>query len=152
MDISRNQLDLMYLTNNITMEKIKHIKEKKIILKSEKDKYEKKIMKLIEKFMKDKDKSEHFMEDDLKMMFEEFLIKTVNYFKFISKEKKVQSQYDKKKQKKKKVNNIDLNELDVTIMRKPGKPKKKNLDSFIKKTKVKKKKKIVMPKKIDYES
>lgn len=151
MDISRNQIDLMYLTNSLSMDKIKHIKEKKTILKSEKEKYKIKIMKMIDMFMKDIDKPKDTMQEDLKMMFDEFLLKTISYLKFKKKEKKVQSQYDKKKKKKSKINDINISELDVTIMRKPEKPKKKNLDTFIKKTKVKSKKKIVIPKKIDSE-
>lgn len=150
MDISRNEIDLMYLTNRLTMKKVNNIKEKKCLLKSEKDKYKKKILELINGFMKDEYIFENVMKDELKMMFDDFLLKTIRYYKFQNKESKVQSQYDKKKKKKSKCDKINLSDIDITIMNKPKKPKK-NLDTFIKKKKVKKKKKVIMPKKINFE-
>tara|TARA_B100001142_G_scaffold155305_2_gene155796 strand:+ start:2313 stop:2774 length:462 start_codon:yes stop_codon:yes gene_type:complete len=153
MDISRNQIDLMYLTNRLKMNKVVNIKEKRTILKSEKEKYKNKISQLLNSFMEEDCTYENVMKNELKMMFDDFLLKTIRYYKFQNKENKVQSQYDKTQKKKNKCTKLNLNEIDITIMKKPEKPKNKNLDSFIKKKKKKRKiKKTVMPKKIDYES
>lgn len=154
MDISRNQIDIMFLSNRLKMVKVNHIKEKRTILKNEKDKYKKKITKLVDSFMNEDCTYENAMKNELKMIFDNFLLKAISYHKFQNKENKVQSQYGKEKEKKiKKCNKLDLNEIDITIMKKPKKPKNKNLDTFIKKKKNKnKKKKTIMPKKIDYES
>jgi len=153
MDISRNQIDLMYLTNRLKMDKVVNIKEKRTILKSEKEKYKNKISQLLKSFMEEDCTYENVMKNELKMMFDDFLLKTIRYYKFQNKENKVQSQYDKTQKKKNKCTKLNLNEIDITIMKKPEKPKNKNLDSFIKKKKKKRKmKKMVIPKKIDYES
>ena len=153
MDISRNQIDIMFLSNRLKMVKVNHIKEKRTILKNEKDKYKKKITKLVDSFMNEDCTYENAMKNELKMIFDNFLLKAISYHKFQNKENKVQSQYDKTQKKKNKCTKLNLNEIDITIMKKPEKPKNKNLDSFIKKKKKKRKiKKTVMPKKIDYES
>jgi hypothetical protein len=154
MDISRNQIDLMFLSNRLKMVKVNHIKENRTILKKEKDKYKKKILQLVNSFMDDNCTYDNAIKNELKMIFDDFLLKTISYYKFQNKERKVQSQYGKEKEKKfKKCNKLDLNEIDITIMKKPKKSKNKNLDTFIKKKKNKnKKKKTIMPKKIDYES
>ena len=153
MDISRNQIDIMYLTNRLKMEKVVNIKEKKTILKSEKEKYKKKISELLNSFMEEDCCYENVMKNELKMMFDNFLLKTIRYYKFQNKENKIQSQYDKKQKKKRKCTKLNLNEIDITIMKNTEKPKNKNLDSFVKKNKrkMKKMKKMVIPKKIDYE-
>jgi len=153
MDISRNQIDLMYLTNKLRMGKVVNFKEKRTILKSEKEKYKNKISQLLNSFMEEDCNYENIMKNELKMMFDEFLLKAIRYYKFQNKENKIQSQYDKKQKKKRKCTKLNLNEIDITIMKNTEKPKNKNLDSFVKKNKrkMKKMKKMVIPKKIDYE-
>ena len=55
------------------------------------------------------------------------------------------------KKKTPEIKNMNIDQLDINIMKKPKKEKKKDLNSFIKKKKRKNNKKIVIPNQINKE-
>jgi hypothetical protein len=146
-DISRNYIDLMYLTNPSNISKMRKMKEEKNINREEIKKYKKDIIKITERLI-DGEK----ISSEIDALFNKYFIKIREHIKFTKKKNVVQSQYHLMKEKEKKEYiKMDLSNLDITIMKKPE-PKIKNIGDFVKKKKKKRKgKKVVMPKKIIFE-
>jgi hypothetical protein len=146
-DISRNYIDLMYLTNPSNISKMRKMKEEKNINKEEIKKYNKDIIKITERLI-DGEK----ISSEIDALFNKYFIKIREHIKFTKKKNVVQSQYHLMKEKEKKEYiKMDLSNLDITIMKKPE-PKIKNIGDFVKKKKKERKgKKVVMPKKIIFE-
>jgi phosphoribosyl-dephospho-CoA transferase len=146
-DISRNYIDLMYLTNPSNISKMRKMKEEKNINKEELKKYNKDIIKITERLI-DGEK----ISSEIDALFNKYFIKIREHIKFTKKKNVVQSQYHLMKEKEKKEYiKMDLSNLDITIMKKPE-PKIKNIGDFVKKKKKERKgKKVVMPKKIIFE-
>ena len=135
----------MYLINPNSLEKIKTKNDIKSIDKEKLKKYKKKVLKITEQLLtndnnnKSPDVINSFFLYFEKILEDEFLKNKVSI---------IQSQYDKEiKKNKKKVTNIDVAEMDINLL---GKKEKKHktigLDNYVKKKKVKKKKKIHLPK------
>jgi hypothetical protein len=145
-DMSRNYIDLMYLTNPSNISRMKKIKEEKVD-KEEFKKYKKDIIKFTERLI-----DGERISSGIDALFNKFFIKIKEHINFTKKKNVVQSQYHLMKEKEKKEYiKMDLSKLDITIMKKPI-HKVKNLSDFVKKKKKKRKgKKIVMPKKITFE-
>jgi len=145
-DMSRNYIDLMYLTNPSNISRMKKIKEEKVD-KEEFKKYKKDIIKFTERLI-----DGERISSGIDALFNKFFIKIKEHINFTKKKNVVQSQYHLMKEKEKKEYiKMDLSKLDITIMKKPI-HKDKNLSDFVKKKKKKRKgKKIVMPKKITFE-
>ena len=145
-DISRNYIDLMYLTNPSNISRMKKIKEETID-KKELIKYKKDIIKFTERLIDGES-----ISTGIDVLFNNFFIKIKEHINFTKKKNVVQSQYHLMKEKEKKEYiKMDLSELNITLMKKPIN-KVKNLSDFVNKKKKKKRgKKIVMPKKITFE-
>ena len=143
-DISRNYIDLMYLTNPSNISRIKKIKEETID-KKELKKYKKDIIKYTERLIAGEN-----ISSEIDALFNKYFIKIREHMVFIKKKNIVQSQYHlmKEKEIKKEYSSMDLSTLNISIMKKP-KHKVKNLSDFVKKKKDKRKgQKVIMPKKI----
>jgi len=145
-DISRNYIDLMYLTNPSNISRMKKIEEEKVD-KEEFKKYKKDIIKFTERLIDGES-----ISSGIDVLFNKFFIKIKEHINFTKKKNVVQSQYHLMKEKEKKEYiKMDLSELNITLMKKPIN-KVKNLSDFVNKKKKKKRgKKIVMPKKITFE-
>lgn len=141
-------LDLMYLTNPNTLEKMKLLKKDKTHDETILKKNKKLVMKI----------TEQILNSDITNKSDNVLHSFYSYFEKIledeymkKKSKIIQAQYDKKKKKKKKVVNMDVTDIDVHLLKKEKKPKKVDLDKFVKKKKVKKKVKVHLPKKQNFD-
>ena len=138
-------IDMMYLINPNSLEKIKIKNEIKNVDKEKLKKYKKKVLKITEQLLtnnndnKSPDVINSFFLYFEKILEDEFLKNKVSI---------IQSQYDKEtKKNKKKVTNIDVTEMDINLLGKKEKTHKTiGLDNYVKKKKVKKKKKIHLPK------
>ena len=142
--MSRNYIDLMYLTNPSNISRMKKIEEK--VDKEEFKKYKKDIIKFTERLIDGES-----ISSGIDVLFNKFFIKIKEHINFTKKKNVVQSQYHLMKEKEKKEYiKMDLSELNITLMKKPIN-KVKNLSDFVNKKKKRKGKKIVMPKKITFE-
>ena len=143
--MSRNYIDLMYLTNPSNISRMKKIEEEKVD-KEEFKKYKKDIIKFTERLIDGES-----ISSGIDVLFNKFFIKIKEHINFTKKKNVVQSQYHLMKEKEKKEYiKMDLSELNITLMKKPIN-KVKKLSDFVNKKKKKKGKKIVMPKKITFE-
>jgi hypothetical protein len=150
MDISRNIIDLMYLTNQTNMDKISKIRTEKTISKKNLEKYKDKFLTLTTDILngkKIKNETDNITQD-MKYEFHEYFKKAMGYFDFLEKKKIIQARYKDMQKKTSKIKNMNIDELDISIMKKPKKVKHKDLTGFVKKKKTKNKKKIVMPKQL----
>ena len=148
---SSKLIDLMYLTNPNSLNKIKNVNSKEEYSKEELKSKKKMIMKITEDIIlgKREDKS-----NDVIMSFFNYYNKILEDEILKKKVKIIQAQYDglEKKKKKKEVVNLDVNDLDVNLLaKKEKKSKHMNLDNYVKKKKKKVKKKVHLPKKQNYE-
>lgn len=138
-------IDMMYLINPNSLEKIKIKNDIKNVDKEKLKKYKKKVLKITEQLLNNDNENKStnvinsFFTYFEKILEDEFLKNKVSI---------IQSQYDDEtKKKKKKVTNIDVNEMDINLLAKKEKKEKTiGLDNYVKKKKVKKKKKIYLPK------
>ena len=138
-------IDMMYLINPNSLEKIKTKNDIKSIDKDKLKRYKKKVLKITEQLLNnDNDNKSPNVINSFFIYFEKIL--EDEFFK--NKVSIIQSQYDKEtKKKKKNVTNLDVAEMDINLL---GKKEKKGkiigLDNYVKKKKVKKKKKLHLPK------
>ena len=150
-EMSSKLIDLMYLTNPNTLNKIKTIGQKNEYSKEELKEKKKIIMKITEDIIEGNrcDKS-----SDVLLSFFSYYNKILEDEHLKKKVKVIQSQYDGigKKKKKKQVINLDVNNLDVNLLGKKEKNSKHmNLDNYVKKKKKKVKSKIHLPKKQNFD-
>ena len=151
MDISRNLIDLMYLTNRVNMEKINNIKEDEKLSMENKKKYKDAFLDLTKNILnneKIKNDSDN-ITIDLVYSFNHFFKKAIGYFQFLEKQEKIQERYKDIEKKKSKIKNIDIADLNINIMRKKKQVKTKDITDFVKKKKRKHKKKMHLPKQLD---
>ncbi len=151
MDISRNLIDLMYLTNRVNMEKLNNIKEDENLSLENKKKYKEKFFNLINNIFNNipiKNDTDN-ITIDLIYSFNHFFKKSVGYFEFLEKQEKIQERYKDMEKKKSKIKNIDINDLNINIIRKKKQVKTKDMTDFVKKKKRKNKKKLHIPKQLD---
>tara|TARA_B100000963_G_scaffold360371_1_gene390997 strand:+ start:28851 stop:29315 length:465 start_codon:yes stop_codon:yes gene_type:complete len=138
-------IDMMYLINPNSLEKIKIKNDIKNVDKKKLKKYKKKVLKITEQLLNNENENKStnvinsFFTYFEKILEDEFLKNKVSI---------IQSQYDNEtKKKKKKVTNMDVNEMDINLLGKKEKKEKTiGLDNYVKKKKVKKKKKVYLPK------
>ena len=139
-------IDMMYLINPNSLEKIKIKNDVKSVDKEKLKKYKKKVLKITEQLLesnndnKSVDVINSFLFYFEKILEDEFLKNKVSI---------IQSQYnnDLKKKKKKEISNMDVSQMDINLLGKKEKKEKViGLDNYVKKKKVKKKTKIHLPK------
>ena len=151
MDISRNLIDLMYLTNRVNMEKLNNIKEDEKLSLENKKKYKEKFFNLTNNIFNNipiKNDTDN-ITIDLIYSFNNFFKKSVGYFEFLEKQEKIQQRYKDMEKKESKIKNIDINDLNINIMRKKKQVKTKDMTDFVKKKKRKNKKKMHIPKQLN---
>ena len=155
MDVSRNYIDLMYLTNPSNILKMKKLAlNEQTINTDERKKYKKDIMKITECLIKGER-----ISSDIDALFNEYVEKIKDHVKFTKKNNRIQSQFHLMEKKYVKMDissvdisvldksSLDISVLDKSMMKKPKK-KKKMIDFVKKKRKVKK---IIIPKQISYD-
>lgn len=148
---SSKLIDLMYLTNPNSLNKIKIFNKKEHYSKEELKSKKKMIMRITEDIImgKREDKS-----NDVILSFFAYYNKILEDEILKKKIKIIQSQYEgiEKNKKVKKVINMNVNDLDVNLLRKKEKKgKHMNLDNYVKKKKKKVKKKVHLPKKQNFD-
>ena len=148
---SSKLIDLMYLTNPNSLNKIKNINKKEQYSKEELKSKKKIIMRITEDIImgKREDKS-----NDVILSFFAYYNKILEDEILKKKIKIIQSQYEgiEKNKKVKKVINMNVNDLDINLLRKKEKKgKHMNLDNYVKKKKKKVKKKVHLPKKQNFD-
>jgi len=145
-DVSRNYIDLMYLTNPSNISRIKRMNEVITVDIEDQKKYKKEVIKITDRLINGEK-----ISVDINELFNNYFQKIKEHLEFTKKKNLVQSQYHLMKEKEKKEYiKMDLSGLDITMMKKPDSKKIKNLNDFIKKKK-KKKKGMVMPQKIVFD-
>ena len=147
---SSKLIDLMYLTNPNSLNKIKNIDSKDEYTKEELKSKKKMILKITEEIILGKREN---ISDDVLTSFFNYYNKILEDELLKKKVKIIQSQYEDidKKKKKKQVVNLDVNDLDLNLLgNKEKKTKHMNLDSYVKKKNKKKKQKIHLPKKQNF--
>ena len=145
-DVSRNYIDLMYLTNPSNISRIKRMNEVITVDIEDQKKYKKEVIKITDRLINGEK-----ISVDINELFNNYFKKIKEHLEFTKKKNLVQSQYHLMKEKEKKEYiKMDLSGLDITMMKKPDSKKIKNLNDFIKKKK-KKKKGMVMPQKIVFD-
>tara|TARA_B100000795_G_scaffold269766_3_gene260296 strand:- start:3960 stop:4394 length:435 start_codon:yes stop_codon:yes gene_type:complete len=140
MDKFRNNIDLMYLTNDL----IKYKKNDKIKDENINEKYNSLIQSSTKKLLK-----KEFISEKINESFQIFVNNVIENDRFVNRQQIIQQQYknmDKEKKKKKYVP-INIDQLDINMIVKKE-TKTIDLKTFLKKKK--KKSKIVMPKKHDF--
>lgn len=138
-------IDMMYLINPNSLEKIKVKNDIKDVDKEKLKKYKKKVLKITNQLLTNNNNNKSpnvinsFYTYFEKILEDEFLKNKVSI---------IQSQYENEtKKKKKNVTNINVTEMDINILGKKEKNHKTiGLDNYVKKKKVKKNKKIHLPK------
>ena len=145
-DISRNYIDLMYLTNPSNISRMIKIEEEKKVDKEEIKKYKKDIIKITNKLIGGEN-----ISSEIDALFNRYFIKIKEHLDFTKRNNIVQSQYHLLKEKEQKEYiKMDLSKLDIDFIKKPNSKKIKNLEDFVKNKKKRKGKKVVMPKKITF--
>ena len=148
MDISKNQkLDLLYLTNPNIMHKYTKTQELNSIDKEELKFYRKRILMLTKDYLRG-----HKENTTLDNVFNSYANNLIDYFKFIDKKEIIQEDYKNIKQKKQKLDKsfklIDENKK----MMKQAKIETKTIKDFLPiVTRAKPKKKVVIPKKKNFD-
>ena len=142
MDISNNQIDLLYLTNPKI--KIKYNKTNKEINLEDVKFYRKRILMDTKEYLRGKK-----INTELDNCFEEYASELIKYYKFIDKKNIIQEEYKSlpKRTIKKNITNLELINEDKKMMKKIEKEKKTIKDFLPIVVKEKIKKKIILPKK-----
>ena len=139
MDISTNAIDLLYLTKpnifkNITIKK--ELKYSKADLKL----YRKRIFEQTRDILVG-----NKVEKDIHNAFDEYVVLSINHFKFLDKKEIIQKDYENIKKKSKKVSNLNYKEINKLVF-KNEKPTHYKITDYIKvKRKIKNKKKMILP-------
>ena len=142
-DISRNYIDLMYLTNPSNISRMIKIEEEKKVDKEEIKKYKKDIIKITNKLIGGEN-----ISSEIDALFNRYFIKIKEHLDFTKRNNIVQSQYHLLKEKEQKEYiKMDLSKLDIDFIKKPNSKKIKNLEDFVKNKKKRKGKKRPPPKK-----
>ena len=141
MDISMNKLDLMYLTNKLDYNKLnRKILEPELLYDMQF--YKERIIKQIEDLLNGKS-----VDLTVDNCFKNYLMKSIDYFKFIDKSDEIQKNYVNVKPKVKKETNFNLEEIN-NLMTKPEKEKIGKLtDKLDIKIKYKNERKLFIPQK-----
>ena len=144
MDISMNSIDLMYLTNNFDLRKIKDKKLEPEFIEDI-DFYKNRIIKQNLDLLNSEETYES-IDESINSSYKKYLYLTIQNFKFIDKVDIIQKEYENIKKKKSKKTNFNLEKTNSIITR-----KKENLgkitDTIEVKVKYKTKRNIIMPKK-----
>jgi hypothetical protein len=140
MDKFRNNVDLMYLTNDL----IKYKKNEKIKNENINEKYNSLIHSSTKKLL-----NKEFISEKINESFQIYVNNVIENNRFSNRKQIIQQQYKnmEKEKKKKKYVPINIDQLDINMIVKKE-TKTIDLKTFLKKKK--KKSKIVMPKKHDF--
>ena len=140
----RNNIDLMFLTNYAVINNKE--KEKETYKIDGVDNYKSFILSTTKKLIKNE-----FIDPKVNDSFKNFVETLIEYKNFTDKKNFIQQQYKEldKEQKKKTFKPIDIGNVDINIVCKKE-TKKIDLNTFVKKKKVKKKKNISFPKKHNF--
>lgn len=143
----RNNVDLLYLTNptNLINFKKPYNKEYSNV---DTEKYRKFILSCTKKIL-----NGELISPEINNMFDTYIHHLIKHFKFKNKTRLIQEQY-KNIDNKKKVEAyvpINIEKMDINVMGKKKETKKIDLNAFVKKSKNKKKKKIILPKKKNFD-
>jgi len=148
MDISKNQkLDLLYLTNPNFMNKYNKTQKINSIDKNELKFYRKRIFMLTKDYLRG-----HKESNTLDNVFNSYANSVINYFKFIDKEELIQEDYKDIKQKKQKLDkSFKLVDENKKLM-KQAKIETKTIKDYLPiVTREKPKKKVIIPKKKNFD-
>ena len=147
MDASKNnQLDLLYLTNPNF--KIKYNKEIEKLVEEEDVKfYRKRILQDTKDLLRG-----NTINEDIKNMFDRYCNELIKHYKFSDKKKEIQKEYlNLPKKKEKKVTDFQLQKENELMMKKPELVKKTIKDFIPIVVKERRKKKIILPKKKNFD-
>ena len=140
MDLSKNlQLDLLYLTNDRIRSKVRNLENG--VNKEDLKFYRKRILQQTKNYLR-----EGRLEGSIDRAFDNYVVKLMEYYKFIDKKEIIQKEYENMKGNSvKKIKEINLLEEDKKIM-KEVEPQVKTIKDFITVVVEKPKKKRIIPK------
>ena len=140
MDLSKNlQLDLLYLTNDRIRSKVKNLENG--VNKEDLKFYRKRILQQTKNYLR-----EGRLESSIDRAFDNYVVKLIEYYKFIDKKEIIQKEYENMKDTSvKKIKEINLLEENKKMM-KGIEPPVKTIQDFITIVTDKPKKKRIIPK------
>lgn len=143
----RNKVDLMYLTNANNLTKLNNDSKDTYLTKENIEKYKASILMYTKKIL-----NEEFITSEINNSFENYVKHIIKNEQLLNKTAIIQKQYkDINKQKKKKqYKSMNISEVDVCLLNNEKKNKTIDLTSFVKKTKHKRKHKIIIPMKQNF--
>jgi hypothetical protein len=147
-DEFRKNIDLLYLTNRTNLMKFKKPINKEISCGVDVKKYKKFILSCTKKLL-----NNELISPEINNIFDTYIYHLIRHFKFKNRNKIIQEQYKNIDNEKKieKYNPINIEKMDINIIGKKKETKKIDLNAFVKKKKHKNKKKIIIPKKKNYD-
>ena len=142
----RNKVDLMYLTKPNNLIQVKKDKDEDYTIKNI-NKYKSYILRTTKKLL-----DEEMVTEKINESFKVYAENIIQHYKFNNRKRIVQQQYQNLNKEKKieKYKPINIDEMDINIIGKKKETKKIDLNNFVKKNKVKKKKKMVIPQKHNF--
>jgi hypothetical protein len=145
MNISTNDIDLLYLTNSKTFNNDTALKNQELYTQEELKKYRTKIFEQTRDILTGKS-----VNKDIKYAFDEYIKVSINHFKFINKRNIIQQDYTNIKISEKKISKIDYNETNKLVYKKDKPVHIRITDCIPVKRKKKNKKKMIIPKQRDF--
>ena len=146
----RNNIDLQYLTNPTNLTKFKNFIDDDVSsnMNINIEKYKKFILSCTKKLL-----NKEVISPEINSIFDTYIHHLINHFKFKNRNRIIQEQYKNIDNEKKteKYNPINIEKMDINIIGKKKETKKIDLNAFVKKKKHKNKKKIIIPKKKNYD-
>ena len=135
-----NKIDLMYLSNglseNVLKEDENKVDDKELMF------YRKRVLQQTKELLRKKD-----INVDINNSFNNYLKKSIEYFKFIDKKELIQQEYNNlEKEKEKKIDiSFNIENSNEMMFKKVIVKNDKTLDDFVMKKNIKKKTKITIP-------
>ena len=135
-----NKIDLMYLSNGLTENILKQdenkVDDKELMF------YRKRVLQQTKELLRKKD-----INVDINNSFNNYLKKSIKYFKFIDKKELIQNEYNNlEKNKKEKIDvSFNIENSNEMMFKKVIVKNDKTLDDFVLKKNIKKKTKITIP-------
>ena len=135
-----NKIDLMYLSNGLTENVLK--KDENKVDDKELMFYRKRVLQQTKELLRKKD-----INVDINNSFNNYLKKSIEYFKFIDKKELIQNEYNNlEKNKKEKIDvSFNIENSNEMMFKKVIVKNDKTLDDFVLKKNIKKKTKITIP-------
>ena len=145
MNISTNDIDLLYLTNSKTFNNDAALKNQELYTKEELKKYRTKIFEQTRDILTGKS-----VNTEIKCAFDEYVKVSINHFKFINKRNIIQQDYTNIKIPEKKMSKIDYNETNKLVYKKDKPVHRRITDCIPVKRKKREKKKMIIPQQRDF--